>query len=127
MPLSDSASELRSTYLPILSSLGLGTSPLRSLFELPPPPSHFPIPPSAPRRDAAIAAAAAQVVKAENVLLGNYLESLGREASRDRGYLSWDRRRDAASAPPPVKPFPNDYTLVSQKLGVGSYANEMSS
>ena len=97
-------------------------------FELPPPsPSHFPIPPSAPRRDAAIAAAAAQVVKAENVLLGNYLESLGREASRDRGYLSWDRRRDAASAPPPVKPFPNDYTLVSQKLGVGSYANEMSS
>ena len=39
------------------------------------------------------AALAAQVVYVENVLLGNYLESSGREASQDRGNPSRDRHR----------------------------------
>ena len=41
---------------------------------------------------------AAEVVYVENVLLGNYLESLGREASQDRGNPSKDRTAAAAVA-----------------------------
>lgn len=68
---------------------------------------------------------AAQVVYVENVLLGNYLESLGREESQDRGNPSRNRHR---------LPWPTYYTSVSQLVSqsetwgwVGSYANFMSS